>query len=71
MNRHTTTMQASHGKPPASLPDRFARTFDVNRERRVTLFSLKNIVMLATPTKQKRPPTEAGGHRKQDRANYF
>jgi hypothetical protein len=66
MNRHTTTMQARHGKPPASLPDRFARTFDVDRERRVTLYSLKNILMFATLTKQKRPPTEAGGRRDQD-----
>jgi hypothetical protein len=59
-------MQARHGKPPASLPDRFARTFDVDRERRVTLYSLKNILMFATLTKQKRPPTEAGGRREQD-----
>jgi hypothetical protein len=65
MNRHSATMQARHGQP-ASLPDRFARTFDVDRERRVTLYSLKNILMLATLTKQKRPPTEAGGRREQD-----
>src|SRR6202012_4391137 len=38
MVSHTTTTQARHGKPPVSLPDRFARSFDVRRERRDTFY---------------------------------
>src|ERR1700722_20746792 len=65
MNRHTTIMQTRHGRPPASLPDRFARTFDVRAECRVTLYFLKKTPRLLKPAvsarKTKRPPTEAGG----------